>query len=303
MEKIGMEVVNNLQLLVQSKNGMAESAKKRGLEIVGGLKEFPSKLRKWRDDTLKPYFKIQDGWKLGYTFIMQDYEIDLQYVTDGSNMFREGTFQSNEETLRYQLDVSMLENCSHMMYGVSTQGNQIILYMNGGEHITNMDYAFSNMSNVNLWMDYRLIRPTSMIGTFEGCEIIGYGDNELWYTVNTENVEDFTGLYKDSKCWGDVYVNISNAKYIDEMFNGCKKEQDIYFFGDPSKLESMTNAFNISRIEEDQLPRPIFKYDYRYDYSHVLEEVRKIDALDIQPMTEGELNRFLQVFPSWVKQN
>ena len=87
------------------------------------------------------------------------------------------------------------------------------------------------------------------------------------------------------------------------MFNGCKKEQDIYFFGDPSKLESMTNAFNIGRIEVDQLPRPIFKYDYRYDYSHVLEEVRKIDALDIQPMTEGELNRFLQVFPSWVKQN
>ena len=306
MNELNMEVVRNLQLLISSKKGMLDSIRERGGDIVGGLVDYPEAVREIASKQPK-FFKVKEGWKLGQSTIIPDITIDLSDVTDGVNLFRNCCFQGEEnKTTEFTIDISTLIDCSYLMYDSYTyigpyKRGWVSLFLEGGENITNLDYAFSNINGdtgihryIDIHLDYTKVKPTSMICTFENSELVGES-RELWYTVNTEDVEDFTGCYRNSICMNTVVVNISSAKSIDEMFKGCTKEGEIYFFSDPSNIESMVDAFDINIGSS----MPTLKYDYRYDYSHIIDKIVSGGKMNIMPMTESELEYYLNIFPTW----
>lgn len=253
MEKIGTEVVNNLQLLIQSKNGMSESIEARKSDydklvkdVANGLKHYPSYIRDIKSK-LPVYCKIPDGCKCQFNDVdeavyLGPINVDLTDVGDLSEMFRYGNINGRVliSPKSFTCDYMFADGLCEFHFDGDTSGVQSINYMyayntgyglGGGEvYIRRND--FSNVTSMEGFA-YEAYCPTSCcyLDIYVSDDVDGdnednpnYGKRILDHGItffDTSNVTNFRYAFSKSHVAGQV-LNLNSATDIEGLFKDAK---------------------------------------------------------------------------------
>lgn len=253
MEKIGMGVVNNLQLLIQSKNGMRESIKARGKtmkDVANGLKYYPSYIRDIKSK-FPVYCKIPDGCKCQFNdqdeaIYVGPINVDLTDVGDLSKMFYESNLRGKVliSPKSFTCDYMFANGLCEFHFDGDTSGVQSINYMyahntgydlGGGEQSDEVYIRRNDFSNVTSMegFAYEAHCPTSCCDKdiYVSDDVDGTNDNNPNYGkrildrglsfFDTSNVTNFRYAFSKSEVAGQV-LNLNSATDIEGLFKDAK---------------------------------------------------------------------------------
>lgn len=248
-----MEVVNNLQLLIQSKMEMRESIEARGKtmrNVSNGLKYYPSYIRDIKSK-LPVYCKIPDGCKCQFNdqdeaVYLGPINVDLTDVGDLSEMFRYSNINGRVliSPKSFTCDYMFANGLCEFYFDGDTSGVQSINYMyahntgydlGGGEQSDEVYIKRNNFSNVTSMegFAYEAYCPTSC------CDKDIYVSDDNGYPVDnnpnygkrildrglsffdTSNVTNFRYAFSKSDVAGQV-LNLNSATDIEGLFKDAK---------------------------------------------------------------------------------
>lgn len=247
-----MEVVNNLQLLIQSKMEMRESIEARKSDydkwvrdVVDGLKHYPSYIRDIKSK-LPVYCKIPDGCKCQFNdqdeaVYLDPINVDLTDVGDLSEMFRYSNINGRVfiSPKSFTCDYMFANGLCVFYFDGDTSGVKSINYMyayNTGGRQSDVVYIrrndFSNVTSMEGFA-YEAYCPTSCCykDIYVSDDVDGDNENNPNYGkrildsglsfFDTSNVTNFRYAFSKSEVAGQV-LNLNSATDIEGLFKDAK---------------------------------------------------------------------------------